>query len=191
MKYDEKQRRIMYEDQLKEYEKQGGRLNDYYKLKASRQKKWTLRNWLDIGFFGLAFIFGVYTFESVKHVYRFEARPEWSSVQGVVVASYVVRTRGAKGSLNECSHISYEYVANGQKYSGENIELYKYCVGISYAEDHPKNSKITVFYDPKNASNSALVVDSTLAKMKLKAAALWFALFVLLGILFFKKSDLS
>jgi len=187
MKYDEKQRRIIYEDQLKEYERSGGRMPDYYR----RRRAVTLRESFVIGLWGMAFTFGMFTLAGLEHAYRVEARPDWSSVQGVVVSSYIVSTPGTKGSVSRCSHISYEYVINGEKYSGENIELYRYCVDISYVEEHPKNSQIAVFFDPKNVSHSALVVDYSLAKLEIMERVPWFALFLLLGILFSKKSGYS
>ncbi|MGM0564943.1 MAG: DUF3592 domain-containing protein [Pseudomonadota bacterium] len=58
--------------------------------------------------------------------------------------------------------VAYEYTVNDNTYSGAAIAFYSlvYPETLAFAQEHPENSEITVYHDPRDPAESVLIPGS-------------------------------
>ncbi len=102
-----------------------------------------------------------YSYNKKKNV----AVANWSSTTGIITVASIVREsqRDADSdiSISYTPHVNYSYEALGQKLTGKRI-AYKNMISTTqkYAQTaidaYPVGKTVTVYYDPRNPSDSVL-----------------------------------
>ena len=91
-----------------------------------------------------------------------QASQSWPSTSGVVLSSSV-QVRRTNKSRSEYPVVVYQYEVNGQSYQGQRIKASDKFMSIRISGEaqatvarYPAGSRVTVYYDPNNPSESAL-----------------------------------
>lgn len=86
----------------------------------------------------------------------------WPSTSGAVLSSSV-QVRRTNKSRSEYPVVVYQYEVNGQSYQGQRVKASDKFMSIRLAGEtqatvarYPIGSRVTVYYDPANPSESAL-----------------------------------
>ncbi len=113
---------------------------------------------------GLLFI-ALAVFQSLKAK---KAAENWPTVAGGILNSEVVihHSHNSKGhtTVSFMPKISYEYLVNGQKYTGDGIGFGTATYGKKKADaivaTYPQGAPVTVHYDPANPAKAVLETKS-------------------------------
>ena len=91
-----------------------------------------------------------------------ESAQSWPSTSGVVLSSSV-QVRRSNRSRSEYPVVVYQYEVNGKSYQGQRIKAGDKFMSIRISGEtqatvarYPVGSRVTVYYDPNNPSESAL-----------------------------------
>ena len=112
---------------------------------------------------GIGFtLFGLYMLRHATRSYgRAVQSLTWPSVDGKLVRVDLWGNRNIDGEAVASKHLSieYEYHVDEVLYEGEVVAFYTlmYPETLVYANKHPVNSNVMVYYDPENPINSVLI----------------------------------
>ena len=123
--------------------------------------------------FGFFTLFGVvWTAISVYVLARSRRSESWSRAVGTVVSTEVKRVHSGNpstgtGSLTYEPSIQYEYSVGGSKYANATYAMAPLpwtadpAPADAIVKQHPVGGQVTVFYDPSNPGDSALVAGTS------------------------------
>ncbi len=112
---------------------------------------------------GIGFvIFGTFLLRHAVHKYRKALESQnWPTVQGILVKVHLWGKRLVNSEMQAANKLAveYEYTVQENKYTGISVTFYTlmYPETFNFAEDHPENSSVDVFYNPSNPSESVLI----------------------------------
>jgi hypothetical protein len=118
----------------------------------------SLFDWL---FPGLFFVIGsVLLFLGLRNVYLANESRHWLKTEGTILSS-TVRHDSTRKSGNFRAEVTYAYTAEGASFTGDRVSFGSFGTsGVAHADAivarYPKNSKVTVFYSPREPSLSVL-----------------------------------
>ena len=96
-----------------------------------------------------------------KNLRNADTSKHWPGVQGHMVSVTLWGKRNIAGKSEDAERltVSYRYEVDGKAFDGNRIAFYTlmYPETVRFAEDHPQNSDVTVFYDPNNPQNAVLM----------------------------------
>lgn len=115
--------------------------------------------------FLLTFGFVVFCIYLARHAVlsyqRANGSSHWPSTEGVLADVHLWGTRNIDGEMVEADNlrVTYEYNIDGVQYSGNEVAFYflHYPETIEFAKAHPQDSRVKVFYNPKNFDESVLI----------------------------------
>lgn len=85
----------------------------------------------------------------------------WPSVKGRLVNVELWGTRNVDGIMTPVERLSiqYDYQVDGHTHTGKNVAFYTlvYPETVRFAENHPENSDVRVYYSPQIPSESVLI----------------------------------
>ena len=100
-----------------------------------------------------------FDYTCAKGLYQQHSSKQYASTEGQVVSSGVDTSRDSDGS-SYTPKIHYRYQVKGREYHGERIRygtaFNTYTLAHAFAAQHPALSTVTVYYDPRNPSESLL-----------------------------------
>jgi len=110
-------------------------------------------------------IFTVFSLWILKHAitnFRTARQSEsWPSVTGRLVTVELWGTRNVDGVMKPVERLSiqYDYQVDGHIHTGKNVAFYTlvYPETVQFAENHPENSDVRVYYSPETPSNSVFI----------------------------------
>ena len=107
-------------------------------------------------------LFGIYLLKhSVTSYQKAVASQRWPSVTGQLTEVLLWGSRNLGGQIKEVEklNVEYNYQINGQNYTGTLPAFYTvmYPETLEFANQHPVNSDIKIYYNPKNPSESVLI----------------------------------
>lgn len=112
---------------------------------------------------GSAFILlGIYLCrQSVRNRRRALASNSWSNTVGKMVAVRLSGKRNIDGKMVDAERIdvNYEYKVNDTLYEGTRVSFYTlmYPETKDFSDQHPINSKVTVYYNTATPADSVLI----------------------------------
>jgi hypothetical protein len=124
------------------------------------------------GAFGIPGIYALFRYFIVKGRYNID--PKWVVVEGVVKAAHLERseepaTYGGHDIFYK-PVLEYSYIVDGYNFTTTQLDFGSQRLSLSKAQDilnkHPVGSKISVFFNPVNASEA-------MAKVSNSAANIW------------------
>ena len=107
-------------------------------------------------------LFGIYLLKhSLSSYQKALASQRWPSVNGQLTDVLLWGSRNTGGEIKEVEklNVEYNYQINGQNYTGTLPTFYTlmYPETLEFANQHPVNSDIKIYYNPKNPSESVLI----------------------------------
>ena len=107
-------------------------------------------------------LFSVYVFRRALRNYRKALESKrWPSVRGKLVDVRLRGKRNIGGQMKDADHLNvkYEYKVQEAVHTGTSVTFYTlhYPETTDFAGNHPPNSEITVYYNPRDAAESVLV----------------------------------
>ena len=112
-----------------------------------------------IGMFCIAFCLWMLRF-ALKNLTQADASSRWPNVEGRMISVTLWGKRNVNGEHKDVEHLSvkYGYEVDGMRYEGSQVGFYTlvYPETVAFAERHPSNSKVTVFYHPTNPQCAVL-----------------------------------
>ena len=113
---------------------------------------------LAIMFFGL--IYGPRMFlQGINANNRGRASLQWPKTAGTMTQCDVIVLPGVHSSGYKIA-ATYTYVANGQQYTGHQVNLWGRFEPkeiANFVANHPVSSSVDVYYDPQNTANAVLI----------------------------------
>ncbi|MBL1458310.1 MAG: DUF3592 domain-containing protein [Methylophaga sp.] len=112
---------------------------------------------------GLALtLLGIYLLKhSLSSYQKALASQRWPSVNGQLTDVLLWGSRNIGGEIKDVEklNVEYNYQINGQNYTGTLPTFYTlmYPETLEFANQHPVNSDIKIYYNPKNPSESVLI----------------------------------
>ncbi len=92
---------------------------------------------------------------------RSRGSDRWPTTEGILADVHLWGTRNIDGEMIEAENlrVTYNYDIDGVRYSGSNVAFYHlhYPETIEFAKAHPQDSRVEVFYNPKNFGESVLI----------------------------------
>lgn len=90
-----------------------------------------------------------------------KASNDWASVSGKIAELQLWGKRRINGEMvdSENLHIKYQYEVNGKKFTGRRVAFYTlhYPETVDFANRYPQGSRVSVFYNPQNSTESVII----------------------------------
>lgn len=107
-------------------------------------------------------LFSIYMLKHALHNHKRALESNhWPTVRGKIVDVRLWGKRNIGGQMKDADHldVKYEYEVQGTVHTGTSVTFYTlhYPETTDFAQNHPSNSEITVYYNPRDAAESVLV----------------------------------
>lgn len=112
---------------------------------------------------GITFsLFGCYLLRhAVRNLGWATTSEHWPETRGQLTKVQLWGKRRVAGEMHDAQNLSvnYEFEVAGKPFRASRIAFYSlvYPETLTFAEKHPNGSELSVFYDPENPENCALV----------------------------------
>ena len=110
---------------------------------------------------GFGLFCGWLLIDSFFNYKKAQASIGWPSVNGDLLKVRLWGKRNVGGTMQEVENlrVSYSYDVRGISHTGSTVAFYTlvYPETVDFAQDHPVNSEVAVYYQPDNPSESVLI----------------------------------